>query len=93
MSTVVTKGSTIEQNNIDSQIIQLYYFVYSSSRTSYPYCYSKLIFIFTEDMLELLMANKEWLEARPKADLSRRPEHTKTDELDMNGTFKKLQID
>ncbi|XP_027836886.2 alpha-tocopherol transfer protein-like [Aphis gossypii] len=48
---------------------------------------------YEEDMLELLMANKEWLEARPKADLSRRPEHTKTDELDMNGTFKKLQID
>jgi len=52
-----------------------------------------MIFILAEDMLELLMANKEWLEARPKADLSRRPEHTKTDELDMNGTFKKLQID
>jgi len=53
----------------------------------------KCFFILAEDMLDLLMANKEWLEARPKADLSRRPEHTKTDELDMNGTFKKLQID
>lgn len=50
-------------------------------------------FILVEDMLELLMANKEWLEARPKADLSRRPEYTKADELDMNGTFKQLQID
>lgn len=52
-----------------------------------------MIFISVEDMLELLMANKEWLEARPKADLARRPEHSKTDELDMNGTFKQLQID
>lgn len=93
MLAVITYVSTIELYNIGSQIIQLYYFIYSSSRNSYPYCYSKMIFILAEDMLELLMANKEWLEARPKADLSRRPEHTKTDELDMNGTFKKLQID
>jgi len=52
-----------------------------------------MIFMFAEDMLELLIANKEWLEARPKADLSKRPEHTKTGGLDMNGTFKQLQID
>lgn len=51
------------------------------------------IFIPADDMLELLMANKEWLENRPKADLARLPENKKTDELDMNGTFKKLQID
>lgn len=39
------------------------------------------------------MENKEWLATRPKADLSKRPEKSKSTELDMNGTFKQLSID
>lgn len=39
------------------------------------------------------MANTEWLDSRLKADLSKRPSQTKTEELNMNGTFRKLQID
>lgn len=42
-------------------------------------------------MVDFMLSNKDWLEARKKADLSKRPEHKKPDELD--GTFKKLQID
>ncbi|VVC39731.1 Cellular retinaldehyde binding/alpha-tocopherol transport,CRAL/TRIO, N-terminal domain,CRAL-TRIO lipid [Cinara cedri] len=49
---------------------------------------------YEDDMLEFLLSNKEWLENRPKADLSRRPEQLKTDGSDsVDGTFKRLQID
>lgn len=48
---------------------------------------------FSENAYELLMNNKEWLNKQPKADLSKLPKHTKSDDLGVNGTFKKLQID
>lgn len=35
----------------------------------------------------------EWYKNMPKADLSKRPEQSKKDVMDMNGTFKKLDID
>lgn len=46
-----------------------------------------------EDFIDYLVENQAWIASRPTADLSRLPEDSKTDELDMNGTFKKLQID
>lgn len=53
-----------------------------------------LFYFIVDNMLEFLVSNKEWLENRPKADLSRRPEQLKTDGSDsMDGTFKRLQID
>lgn len=40
-----------------------------------------------------ILENKEWLESKPKADLSKRPEKSRSDKLNMDGTFKKLSID
>jgi len=48
---------------------------------------------YEEHAMNFVLTNNEWLETRPKADLSRRPGHTPSNELDMNGTFKQLQID
>jgi len=52
-----------------------------------------LFYILPGNLFEMLMSGKEWLDERPKADLSKLPKRTKSDELDMTGTFKKLQID
>jgi len=52
-----------------------------------------ILFVYVEEFIDCLIENQEWFATRPIADLSKLPEHTKTDELDMNGTFKKLQID
>jgi len=50
-------------------------------------------FVYLDDFIDFLMENQAWIASRPTADLSKLPEDSKTDELDMNGTFKKLQID
>lgn len=49
--------------------------------------------MYADDFLEFMVENQEWIATKPIADLSKRPEQSKSDELDMNGTFKKLQID
>jgi len=51
------------------------------------------IYKLEDDFINVVLENQEIMANRPKADLSKRPEQSKTDELDMNGTFKKLQID
>jgi len=43
------------------------------------------------DFIEFMVDNQEWIAQKPTADLSKRPEQSKTE--DMNGTFKQLQID
>jgi len=45
------------------------------------------------DLMDYLMANQEQITSRPTADLSKRPKQSKSDELDMTGTFKTLEID
>lgn len=41
--------------------------------------------------MECIISNNDWLEARKKADLTKLPTQKVTGELD--GTFKKLEID
>lgn len=62
----------------------------------YNFSFTRMYFIFypwPENSVELLKSSKEWLDNRPKADLSKLPIHLKSNELDMSGTFKKLDID
>ncbi|XP_050522606.1 alpha-tocopherol transfer protein-like [Daktulosphaira vitifoliae] len=46
-----------------------------------------------ESWIEFILQNKEWLDKRPKADLSKCPVNVKTDDLGINGTFKQLTFD
>jgi len=47
---------------------------------------------FEEDLIKATKADDDWYRNMPKADLSKRPSQPKT-EMDMSGTFKKLNID
>jgi hypothetical protein len=44
-------------------------------------------------MIEMSKEDDEWYRNMPKADLSKRPMQARTIDMDMNGTFKKLEID
>lgn len=43
--------------------------------------------------MKAMKDDDDWYRNMPKADLSKRPVQTKKIEMDMNGTFKKLNID
>jgi len=45
------------------------------------------------EFFDFLLANQEKIVTRPTADLSKRPKTSKSNELDMAGTFKTLEID
>lgn len=44
-------------------------------------------------MIKASAEDDDWYRNMPRADLSKRPEQPKKDVMDMNGTFKKLDID
>lgn len=58
-----------------------------------PALYYKQPFCFTAEIDKIEIEEDEWYRSMPKADLSRRPAKPKTVDLDMSGTFKKLDID
>jgi len=48
---------------------------------------------FLDDIMEATKEDDEWYRNMPKADLSKRPIQPKKLDMDMTGTFKKLDID